>query len=128
VSPQRVQLRRVKGWRKPEGAVKVDRTTKWGNPFHVVNRTGDPDGWYVTDGKNQWYAKSRPEAVRNAVDWCRLIVDATYYQTGKPVWRTRDEIRRELAGKDLLCWCKPGDPCHADVLIEIANTPNGDPE
>ena len=26
-----------------------------------------------------------------------------------------------LRGKDLACWCKPGEPCHADVLIELAN-------
>jgi hypothetical protein len=30
-------------------------------------------------------------------------------------------IRRELRGKDLACWCKPGEPCHADVLLELAN-------
>ena len=34
-SPQRVQLRRSKGWRMPPNTVKVDRTTKWGNPFKV---------------------------------------------------------------------------------------------
>ena len=27
----------------------------------------------------------------------------------------------ELRGKNLACWCKPGSPCHADVLLEIAN-------
>ncbi len=32
-----------------------------------------------------------------------------------------DEIRAELVGRDLACWCKPGDPCHADVLLELAN-------
>lgn len=31
------------------------------------------------------------------------------------------EIRAELAGKDLACWCPPYEPCHADVLLEIAN-------
>lgn len=39
---------------------------------------------------------------------------------------TLDDVRRELAGRDLACWCKPGDPCHADVLLEIANTPEGE--
>jgi hypothetical protein len=28
---------------------------------------------------------------------------------------------RELAGKDLACWCKPDAPCHADVLLRLAN-------
>jgi len=27
----------------------------------------------------------------------------------------------ELRGKDLACWCRPGEPCHADVLLELAN-------
>ena len=35
----------------------------------------------------------------------------------------RERVRRALAGKDLACWCKPGAPCHADVLLEWANTP-----
>lgn len=33
--PQRIQLRRVKGWRKPLGTINVARPTKWGNPFPV---------------------------------------------------------------------------------------------
>jgi hypothetical protein len=28
----------------------------------------------------------------------------------------------ELRGKDLACWCPLGEPCHADVLLEIANS------
>jgi len=30
-------------------------------------------------------------------------------------------IRRELRGKDLVCWCKLSQECHADLLLEIAN-------
>mgnify|MGYP006332949639 CR=1 FL=1 len=36
--PERIQLRRTKGWRLPEGVVKVDRTTKYGNPFKLKSR------------------------------------------------------------------------------------------
>jgi hypothetical protein len=32
-----------------------------------------------------------------------------------------DEARRELGGRDLVCWCPIDQPCHADVLLEIAN-------
>jgi hypothetical protein len=47
------------------------------------------------------------------------------------LYRTRLELdtelveaaRRELAGKDLACWCPLDQPCHADVLLEIANHP-----
>lgn len=40
---------------------------------------------------------------------------------GRFVKVTLDDIRRELAGRDLMCWCRTGQPCHADVLLEIAN-------
>ena len=28
---------------------------------------------------------------------------------------------QQLAGKNLACWCKPGEPCHADVILRLAN-------
>ncbi|MGE2733815.1 DUF4326 domain-containing protein [Mycolicibacterium vaccae] len=37
-----------------------------------------------------------------------------------------DEIRHELAGRDLACWCPLDDPCHADVLLDLANGPRDD--
>jgi hypothetical protein len=30
-------------------------------------------------------------------------------------------VREELAGRDLACWCRPGLPCHATVLVVRAN-------
>jgi hypothetical protein len=35
---------------------------------------------------------------------------------------SRDDIRAELAGHNLACWCRPGTPCHADILIQLANS------
>lgn len=32
-----------------------------------------------------------------------------------------ENIRAELAGKNLGCWCPLDEPCHADVLLRIAN-------
>jgi hypothetical protein len=37
--PERIQLRRTKGWRMPEGAIKVDRSTSFGNPFPLLPHT-----------------------------------------------------------------------------------------
>jgi hypothetical protein len=34
---------------------------------------------------------------------------------------TVDDIRRELRGRDLACYCPLDEPCHADVLLEFAN-------
>lgn len=56
---------------------------------------------------------------------------------GNPYGRSPDDLAKyreqaigclpveELRGFDLACWCKEGDPCHADVLLEIANSPAG---
>ncbi len=98
VVPRRVQLRRTKGWRKPAGAVVVSRPSKWGNPW----RAGELD----VDGKT-------PMSPARAVERYR-----THLALGN---LTRSEIA-ELRGRDLLCWCKPGTPCHADILLEVANS------
>ena len=91
-TPQRIQRRRTKGWRMPEGAVYVGRGTKWGNPIRVE------EGVTAQDAVNMYAF---------GIDYA-----------GSP-----SAIRDELAGKDLACWCKLGAPCHADVLLELANGP-----
>ena len=97
-APTRIQRRRTKGWRAPEGAVYVGRGSKWGNP------------WRVKDGMS---ARGAVWRYRDAV---------TGRLPGVWPWHpTIDEIRADLAGRNLMCWCPLGQPCHADVLLEIAN-------
>ena len=90
--PRRLKLSRQKGARLPPGAVVVARPTKWGNPHRPDKMT-------------------RAEAVAN---YRRDLL------AGKLKVSAAD-ARRELAGHDLACWCSLDGPCHADVLIEIAN-------
>jgi len=107
--PQRIQLRRTKGWRMPSGAVKVDRTTKWGNP--------NPWREYEVKARDVHYSMSPDAFARELAveDFRRDLLDGHL-----PF--TVDDVRRELRGKDLACWCpKPG-ACHADVLLQIANS------
>lgn len=107
--PQRVKLSRAKGWRMPAGAVKVDRSTVWGNPYVIV-RQGSK--WVVSWGGRGAAGKaffSLREAQGHAVERYRE------YVTGE------DPGIEDLRGKDLACWCRLGDPCHADVLLELAN-------
>jgi len=94
-SPIRVQRRRVKGWRKPENTVCVDRTSKWGNPF----KADWPEG-----GKDRAWAAS---AFRG-------------YYHGDSEYRAA--VVRELRGKNLACFCSLDGPCHADVLLDWANS------
>jgi hypothetical protein len=97
---RRVQLRRTKGWRMPHNTVKVDRSTKWGNPF-VVGRDGD-----------------RAECVAR---FERLLAGECANEA-EQAWRERAVANRdELKGKDLGCWCAPDAPCHADALLRFAS-------
>jgi uncharacterized protein DUF4326 len=100
-TPIRIQLRRSKGWKMPENTVKVDRTTKWGNPF--------------ADG-----AHFRAQLAQHG------YFDAKT-KRGGTVRNTVEDIRRELAGRNLACWCAlpadgDTDSCHAAILLQIANT------
>ncbi len=99
--PKRIQLRRTKGWRKPEGAVIVDRRTHWGNPY-VVGAI-DP----YTDEER---------SLDESIHLFRLSVTHWW----GPEYLAA--MRRELCGKDLACWCPLDQPCHADVLLELANS------
>jgi hypothetical protein len=35
---------------------------------------------------------------------------------------SRDLLRSELGGRNLACWCAPNGPCHADLLLALANS------
>jgi hypothetical protein len=121
VSPQRIQRRRTKDWRLPEGAVIVDRTSKWGNPIDL------------SDVGSQFPSLDDTRIARLVVRDFEVLAGRGHLAF--PNWRFAsgrrgpvawtyppvDEIRAELAGKDLACWCPPGQPCHADVLLRIAN-------
>lgn len=135
--PKRIQLRRTKGWRKPEGAIVVARPTKFGNPFRAV-KSECCGYWDVRDDNGMTYLvnhrfvhlpevradrttwTTREEASREAV---RLYSDELTYWFGGRV--NYDLAFREavesLRGHDLCCWCPPDLPCHADVLLHLAN-------
>jgi hypothetical protein len=155
MTPQRIQLRRTKGWRKPENTVVVARPSKWGNPFRVVDGTAPVGDIFKVWGR---YANGRVNqaAAREAVDRYRRLLrgemvytlygcrpphdaplqprtlgyEGTSAGSFAPRWPltaryeapfTHDLIRSELGGKNLACWCPLDQPCHADVLLELAN-------
>lgn len=124
--PVRIQLSRAKGWRMPPNTVKVDRSTRWGNPWRIgSNRYDREAGWLVCVTVEDTIA-----AYRQSVDW---DPSAPSYIGSLEVWGGYDDaihvnqrsIRRYLAGNNLACWCRPGAPCHADVLLELANASDG---
>jgi hypothetical protein len=122
VAPKRVRLSRQKGYRIRQ-AVKVARPTRWGNPARV-ERTGSDEcpGWRVTwlpsgAGVATWPDKAA--AMAFAVE----SFTAALERDDGSLPFTRAEVRRWLRGRDLACWCALDAPCHADVLLEVANGP-----
>ena len=97
MKPERITLSRAKGWRMPENTVKVDRTTVFGNPFQA-GKDGDGSPEYLVGCFRKQMDRDKHEMPQEFYDWIA-----------------------PLRGKNLACWCKQGQPCHADVLLELAN-------
>lgn len=103
--PVRVQLSRKKGWKMPPNTVSVARPTKFGNPFKV-GKHGTRSG---------------------CVDLFAKLMDGFLCMSMDNVTEQRacctfTEFNLSfLRGKNLACWCPLDKPCHADVLLEIAN-------
>ncbi len=116
--PERIQLKRSRGWRKPEGAVVVSRPSLWGNPFTITQRR-DEEGW-------PWFVVWWPGGIED-VDWFQHMADARRVAVLMYRGHITGEFDlpafdlSELTGKDLACWCPLDEPCHADVLLDLAN-------
>lgn len=98
---KRIQRSRARGWRMPEGAVYVGRPSRWGNPWRLgsLNIAHQPDG-------SAWTAE-------DVTRWYRQLIQAEF--------DLDPSLLAPLRGRDLVCWCPLSAPCHADVLLELAN-------
>ena len=108
--PERIQRKRVTGWRMPPGAVYVGRGSRWGNPCAVgdlVMMGADHTGGAPKIG---------PATAADAVLYFRKRTVPAALAVN-PAWL------EPLRGKTLACWCPLDAPCHADVLLELANGP-----
>ncbi|MEV1063413.1 DUF4326 domain-containing protein [Streptomyces sp. NPDC050263] len=116
-APARIQRQHTKGWRAPHGAVYVGRGTPWGNPYTLREHAGHH--LVTSPERGVIYASTdEDDARRVAADWYRAWFSS---QAGLLA-----AIRRQLAGRDLMCWCPPPAPggpdhCHAAVLLALAN-------
>jgi hypothetical protein len=95
MKPKRIQRKRAKGWKMPPNTIYVGRPAKWGNPYTVEN------------------SGSRARAVELYQDWLTEQIEIAP--------ENLEEIRRELGGKNLACWCPLDQPCHVDALLRLAN-------
>ena len=125
-NPVRIQRKRTKGWRMPENTIAVSRPGEWGNPFVFADRTNAELVEYyrcwIEDGEIHPDIDTHFEAP----DGSRTRILGL--ELPSLIARTALLLRiNELRGKNLACWCPLTDvhgnkvPCHADVLLELAN-------
>jgi hypothetical protein len=105
MTPKRIQLRRTRGWRKPEGAIVVSRPSRWGN------------SWTIRDA-NELYGVFGDGARHMVVEQFELGIEtmAEFDPEGL------EALIAPLRGHDLACWCPLDQPCHADVWLRLANS------
>lgn len=107
--PVRIQRKRTKGWKMPTGAVYVGRPTRWGNEFEAgsgFTRQQAVDAFVVH--------------LASYFGWVEREIAKAFYPLPVKSTEFRDWLK-PLRGKDLACWCPLDQPCHADVLLELAN-------
>jgi len=122
----------------PEGALKVARPSRWGNPYRVgdeitVSVTGHSHGAvvgeYDPDDLRRFDIPLHARAMtqQEAVDLYREDLEGAL---DDPDWWYRNGAAfKFLRGHDLACFCPLEDqhgnrvPCHADVLLDLANSP-----
>jgi hypothetical protein len=137
MTPSRIQRKRTKGSKLPPNTVVVTRPGKWGNPFNLKSAEhcwtaivhgfkGDKRGRAAASVV--MYAAWIKQGKAVEID-CGLTCESksqTFRAASSPVIKTFvpptiAEIKAELRGRNLACFCKVGDPCHGDWLFEVAN-------
>lgn len=110
--PERIQLRRTRGWRLPPNTKVVSRPSRYGNPYRV-GAPGIPDKATAVALLEKHIELS---TISPALPSGELVPGL-----GIPDYPSVEEIRRDLGGWNLACWCGASDPCHVDVVLPIAN-------
>ena len=116
--PVRVQLKRTKGYKMPPNTKSVTRPGKFGNPYKI----GMHNVWDIKDMKT---GKSLKDYLikKNGENRYHDIEDVllAYKQKIKASQAMQRVIKHYLRGKNLACFCPLDKPCHADILLEVAN-------
>lgn len=104
---ERIQFKRQKGWRKPDNCVMVCRPSRFGNPRNWKNASK-----HLNDYQKKYAVK------RDFEEW--LLHNWSNELPKRRQW-ILDNLDKIRDADYIACYCGPDDPCHGDVLIELAN-------
>jgi hypothetical protein len=115
-------MRRIASWRMPPNTVYVGRGSRWGNPWEVT-RLPNGEWWCEVEGRRGRLGPFPTKAAASiaAVIGYRYIIARVIAGVIEPGFTQSDWAN--IRGKNLACWCALDQPCHADVLLELANAP-----
>lgn len=129
--PQRIQRKRLKGWKMPPNTVYIGRPSIWGNHFDIKGTTPigrrsikdcwrvyDNDGWAVNLNRGQ-FLQTKEQAAKFA---CDLFSDQLRkLQSENPAEFDAKYLAPLRSADHIACWCNVDQPCHADVWLELLN-------
>lgn len=125
MTPVRIQRKRTKGWKMPPNTIYVGRPTIYGNPFKEVGDMIYGDASHRRKILSPWiYIDAGPtgDVVELYKDWITGIGDQAILSRVRPCPFTIEDIKKELGGKNLACFCCLECKCHASVLLKISNS------
>lgn len=123
-APHRIQRKRIRGWRKPPGVIHVGAPSVFANRFRDLPldqslrlyRALYDDAAFEALGP-----QDRKVFLSRCPGWSEADIGSQLWQE---VRISRKASLRRLRGRDLCCWCALDQPCHADILLELANAPD----
>lgn len=99
----------------PPNTVSVTRPGRHGNPYFP----GCGRGRGFFDNETMLPAEHDVRDRRVQVKWFEELMKQRRQEDPEAF----EEYIAPLRGRDLACWCALDQPCHADVLLELANNP-----
>ena len=132
---QRIQRKRSKGYKTPPSTIYAGRPSVYGNPFIVKKRGKVFDVIYTKKGeviRTVSTHDTKLEAQRAAVELYKKWFNPEIAEIGSELYKFRQEydwrgfvfssaICRIFIYENASCWCKVGDPCHVDWIVELVN-------
>lgn len=111
--PVRIQRSRQHKQVSPNGLpiIYVGRPSKWGNPFKIGDKISAKD-----------IGNESPLPIKILQTPFQVVLAYRFWVDNTPAGARLKKDVSELKGKNLACWCKIGEPCHADILLKLANT------
>lgn len=130
ITPVRIQLSRQKGFKLQEysrsinglPAIKIDRTTKWGNPLILLGDIIYVNANYRRHIFDKWVFLMTGNLEEMLKIYHKLWTDTGFYNQDLQYWcnKFKGMDLNELKNHNLACWCKTDNKlCHGEILLKL---------